>query len=335
MSPPSVSELGGCREVAERRMSPPSVAELGGYSQVAERSMSPLFVSELGGCREVAERSMSPPSGTRTLRVPCGRGAPNVATTRAPKQCGCRAVARSVSPLRGPQLCGCRAVAGRPMSPHHAGPNSVGAVGRRALGVATTRAQTVRVPCGRGTLDVATTGGTNLAGAVRSRSARRRHHTGPDGAGAVWSRNARRRRHERNELGGCREVAERSTSPQTVRAPWGRGALDVATTRAQTVRVSCGRGALGVFTTRNRTLRVPCGRGALDVATTGGTNFVGAVRSRSVPTSPPCEPGQCRAVAGHSVSSPPTPNIAGAVWSRSARCLHRLGPELWRVPCGR
>jgi len=212
---------------------------------------------------------MSPPSGPRTLRVPRGRGALAVSTVcvRTGRVIVRWRSARCLHHL-GPEHCGCREVAERSMSPP-SGP------------------RTLRVPCGRGALDVATTGVPNFVGAVRSRSARRRRHAGTNSAGAVRSRSARCRHHGWNELGGF-AVRSRSapTSPPC-------GSKQCERRKVAERSRSSPPGA--------RTLLMPCGRGAPDVST-----------------------GLC-------------PNLAGAVWSRSARCLHQLEPELCecRVVAGR
>ena len=182
MSPPSVSELGRCCVVRgapdvfiswgpnfastvwsrSAPMSRPSVCELGRCREVAERPMSSPLGPELRKCHEVAEGSMCPPPGARTLRVPCGRGAPDVFTHL------------------GPEHCGCCVVAERPMS----------------------------LP----------PGGPNLAGTVRSRSARCLHRLCANSGDAVWSRSARclHRLGGGAELCGFRAVAERSMSPPSV-----------------------------------------------------------------------------------------------------------------------
>ena len=248
---------------------------------------------------------MSSPPGARTLRVPCGRGAPDVFTAWGPN------FASAVWSRSARRL-------------HHLVPNF-------ASGVWSRGARCLHRLC------------PNWAGAVRSRSARRLHHLGP-------------------ELGGYREVAERpmSSPPEarTLRVPRDRGVLMSPPSGARTLRVPCGGGALDASAIRVRTRQVLCGRGApADAFTTWGPNFASTVWSRSArclhhlcansagcrevaerSMSPPPGPEHCgcREVAECSMSPPSgAPNIAGAVWSRSARCLYQSAARTLRVRCGR
>ena len=80
-----------------------------------------------------------------------------------------------------------------------------------------------------------------------------------------------------------------------------------------------------------RTLRVPRGHGALDVFTAWGPEFCGCREVAERPTSSPPGARTLRVPRGHGALDVLTawgPNFAGAVRSRSARRLHRLGPEL-------
>ena len=190
---------------------------------------------ELCGYREVAEHSMS-------FTV----WGPNFAGTVWSRS------ARCLHHL-GPEHCGYHAVAERPMSPPSASELGQVPCGRGALDVFTTTGPNIAGAMESRNADVSTLWGASIAGAVRSRSARCLHHLCPNLAGgAVWSRSARRLHRLGPEHCGCRAVAERPMS-----SPPG----------ARTLRVPCGRGALISPPSGVRTLQVPRGRGALDVST--------------------------------------------------------------------
>ena len=201
-----------------------------GYRVVAERSMSSPSVSELCECGAVAERPMSSPPGARTFASAVSRGALDVFTIWGPNFASA-VRSRSVRCLHRPyyHLRGCRAVAERSMSPSSGARTlRVPCVGG-TLDVSTVYVRTGRVPCGRGAPDAVTTWVPNIAGAVRSRSARCLHHVCPNMAGAVWSRSARCLHTSGPEHYGCRVVAERSMSsppgaPNFASAVWSRTA---------------------------------------------------------------------------------------------------------------